>query len=156
VLGPEAAQDASSMQPVVHQRVYCDHAGARRHPAFPVRIGPEQQVGEGHRQHLVRDPVNAAQRLQKGLPHSGRPIRCAGLISSRKPLVDPADEVSGADIADEQEQGVCGLVQAPVAEVMRGQGAGADVGGFGAGARCLREAAVVKVPVALVKRGQDG
>ena len=63
----------------------------------------------------MRDAVNAAQRLQKGLPHSGSAIRCAGLIGGGKALVDPADEVSVADIAQEQEQAVGGLVQAPVA-----------------------------------------
>jgi hypothetical protein len=50
--------------------------------------------------------VDAAQWLQKGLAHSGGPIRCARLIGGLKPLVDPAHKVSAADIGQEQEQGV--------------------------------------------------
>ena len=50
--------------------------------------------------------MDAAQWLQKGLAHSGGPIRCARLIGGLKPLVDPAHKVSAADIGQEQEQGV--------------------------------------------------
>jgi hypothetical protein len=64
-------------------------------------------------QHLVRDTVNAAQWLQKGLPRSGGSILCAGLIGNLEPLVDPAHEVSVANVTGEQEQGVGNLVQAP-------------------------------------------
>jgi hypothetical protein len=70
------------------------------------------------RKHFMRDAADAAQRFQKCLPHSGSPTRCAGLIGGCKALVDPADEVSVADIAQEQEQGVGGLVQAPVAQIV--------------------------------------
>jgi hypothetical protein len=140
------------MQPIVHERIDHDHAGTGRNPALPVRIGGQQQLGDCQRHDLAGDPVDAAKRLEQRVPHSRCAIWRSRLISGRKPIIDPADEVTMADVSNEEEQRVGCLIQATITQVMAWQRAAADEARLGAGVRALREPAVLKMPVALKAR----
>src|SRR3984893_310686 len=63
--------------------------------------------------------------------------------------VDPADQVTVGNVADEQEQGIGGLVQAPVSQNVLRQRTASDMIRLGAGPADLVVPAIMEVPVAL-------
>ncbi len=103
VLSAETAQRACSVQPIVHQRVDGHHTGAGCDPALSRRISAKQEVGKRHRQDLARHAVNAAERLQKRLPHQCRAVRSPGVVGRGKPRVNPAYEVTVTHIPEKEE-----------------------------------------------------
>ena len=113
MLSPEPAKGAGPMQVVVQERVDHDHRRPGGDPSFSGRIGPKKQVGQGHRPDLAADPVDLAERLQKGCAHPLAAIRSPwAWVRTRQPVVDPANEVVLADVAHEQVQRGGGLDQA--------------------------------------------
>jgi hypothetical protein len=72
----------------MHQRVDHDQTGACGEPPFPLQIGPEQEIGQSHRDDLAADPVNGPERPQESLSHplhpigNSRPISVGKLLSS--------------------------------------------------------------------------
>ena len=64
-------------------------------------------------------------------------------------MIDPADQITVNNVADEQEQGVGGLVEVAVSQVVARQRAGANVIGLGTGRAGLFVAAAMEMPVAL-------
>ena len=67
MLGPQPPEDPSSMQEIVHQRVDRHQAHADLAPQRPLLAGAQQQVRQRHRQHLVGNAVDVAQRTDDGL-----------------------------------------------------------------------------------------
>ena len=63
--------------------------------------------------------------------------------------VDPADQIAVGKVADEQEQGVGGLVEVAIPQVMARQRTGANVLGLGTGPAGLFVAAAMEMPVGL-------
>jgi len=47
-------------------------------------------------------------------------VWCIRLVSFSEAVVDPADQIVGGDVPDEQEQAVGGLVEPTVAQAMGG------------------------------------
>src|SRR5262252_9203340 len=83
-------------------------------------------------------------------------MRPAGLeIRFCEPRIDPADQITAGDIADEQEQAEGRLVEAAISQVVARQRAGRLVVGLAAGPRPLFVATVVELPVA-VQLGAGG
>src|ERR1019366_8831409 len=62
VLRMEPRKNSGTVQPVVNQRVDCDHSGSGFEPQCPARIASQEKVGQAHVQNLVRDTVHVAQR----------------------------------------------------------------------------------------------
>ncbi len=113
MLGGKSAQYAGSVQEIVHQRIDCDHLSTDLLPQRPV--AREQQAGQAHHQHLVRDPVNIAKRTGYAFDHASDAIWTMRLIGLRQLAVYPGNQVTIGHISDEQKQGIGDLVQAPVA-----------------------------------------
>ena len=59
--------------------------------------------------------------------HSGQPVGPGLLGGSVQPPVDPTDEVTASDVANEQMQRIRGLVQPTVAQPVIGQRAARQV-----------------------------
>ncbi len=102
VLNPVFMKDASTMHPVMNERVDGDHRGSGRDPALASRISAQQNVGEGHRQHLIGDALNPAQRFQQGCSHLLDATESGWVISQLQLLIDPADEIAATDIASKK------------------------------------------------------
>ena len=68
----------------------------RGEPPFPLQIGPEQEVSQGHGGDLAADPMNRPKGLQESFSHQLHSIRSPGSISVGKLLVDPGHEVAPA------------------------------------------------------------
>ena len=66
--------------------------------------------------------------------------------------VDPADQVAIGNVANEEVEGIGGLVETAVAQVVARHWTSADVVGLGAGAAELVVPAAVEMPVALQLR----
>jgi hypothetical protein len=124
VLGLEPAQDPGPVEPVVNEGVGHEQAHSGREPAFPLQVCSKQEVGKGHRDDLAPDPVHAAKRLKKSHSHPLSAIRSTPLVGCCKLLVNPAHQVALAGVAQEEEQGVGGLVQTTFPQRVGGKGAG--------------------------------
>ena len=136
MVGAQPPQDPGSVQEIMDQGVDRHERRADFEPQRPSPAGAQQQGRQRHRQDLVRDAVDVAQRADDGLATGGKPIRRLGIHRTQLPI-NPADEIVIGDIPHEQEQAVRHLVEAAVAERVAGQGAGVDVAGLGARARTL-------------------
>jgi hypothetical protein len=120
--GAEPMQDAGAVQKVVHQRIDDDHAGSNLAPE-PHPVGSAKQEGrQGHGQHLVGDAINFAQRRDEGSSHAGQSVRTSRAVRRLQLLVNPADQIAIGNVANEQVQGVGGLVEAAVAQVVSRSG----------------------------------
>ncbi len=63
----EASQDAGSMQIIMNQGIDRDQLDADFEPLGANVSGADQNVGLGHGEHFVRNPVDVAQRLDQGI-----------------------------------------------------------------------------------------
>ena len=124
MVGAEPVQDAGAVQKVVNEGVDGDHAGADLVPQPQVFRRSEQDGGQGHGQHLVGDAVDFAQGRDDDVPHPGQPIRASWTIGRLQPLVDPADQITIRNVANEQVEGIGDLVEVAVAQVMGGHWTG--------------------------------
>ena len=97
--GLEPVQDTSSVQKVVHQGIDRDQVHADFEPVGTDAASADQNAGQCHRQHLIRNPVNIAQWLDQGIVGEGimRRGRVVGLVQL---VINPADQVSFSDIAN--------------------------------------------------------
>src|SRR5205823_6093951 len=66
-----------------------------------------------------------------------------------QPVVDPADQIPFGNVANEQVEGIGGLVEVAVAQVMGRDWTTADMLGLGAGSAELGISAAMEMPVAL-------
>src|SRR3954454_17154934 len=147
VLGLEAAQEARPVEEVVHEGVNRDHARAGGDPLLPTWVAAEQEVGERHRQHLVGHAVDVPERLKQGRTHARAAVcRIETGAGIYEPLINPGYKVAVADIPDEQEQAVSGLVQAALPQRVRRQGALGQMLRLGAGAGRLGVSAALEMP----------
>src|SRR5437899_1423667 len=80
-------------------------------PASIPRVSCQEETGERHRQHLVRDAVGVGERLYDSLSQPRRSIGRRSKVGIGEPPVDPADEIAIGDIAHEQEEAVCRLAE---------------------------------------------
>src|ERR1700737_4678317 len=64
-------------------------------------------------------------------------------------MVDPADQIAIGNVADEQEEGVGGLVQAPVSQNVLRQRTASDMIRLGTGPADLVVPTIMEVPVGL-------
>src|SRR4051812_39094829 len=71
--------------------------------------------------------MHPTQQIQKGLAQARGAIEGVTSIGLSDPLVDPGHEVTSAHIAQEQVQGVGGLVETAFAERVSRQGAGREM-----------------------------
>ena len=94
VVGIEPVEDPSPDQPIVHQGVDGDHAGADLDPEWPIFRSGEQKAGEGHGQNLVGDAVDLPQRPDQGFPEVGEPIGIGWVVGGLEAVVDPADQIA--------------------------------------------------------------
>ena len=134
----------------MQQLVDHDYRRASRDPSLPARISPEKEVSQRHKPDLASDPVDAAQWLQESLAHPLTAIRCfAAWVCCRQPPVDPADEVVLTVVADEQEQRVRSLDQAPLVSGESRKRGRRKVLRLGAGALSLAIAAIGEAPIIL-------
>jgi hypothetical protein len=152
MVGSEPVQDPGPVEEIVHEGVDRDHAAADFEPAAPTAWRAEEQDGQGHHQNLVGDAVDFFQRVEHSLSHSGQPVGPGLLGGGIQAPVDPADQVAASNVANEQVQGIRGLVQPSVAQPMTGQRAARQVIGLGAGVPGLVVSAAVKMPVAVELR----
>ena len=76
-------------------------------------------------------------------------MRARRTVGGRQLGVDPADQITVGKVADEQKQGVGGLVEVAVPQVMARQGTAANVLGLGTGPADLVVAAAMEMPVGL-------
>ena len=114
VVGSEPAQNAGPVQEIVHERIDGDHAAADLAPAAPMTWRAEKQLSQRHHQHFVGDAVDLFQRGDQSRSHSGQPVGPGPHGGSIKPPVDPTDEISIGNVANEQVQGIRRLVQPTV------------------------------------------
>src|SRR6516165_10831285 len=70
---PEPMQDTGAVQKIVHQGVDGDHVSASFGPARV--LAAQEQIGQRHRQDLVRYAVDVPQRPNNGFAHADRPVR---------------------------------------------------------------------------------
>ena len=119
VAGAKPPKDPGSVQEIMDEGVDGDERRADFEPQRLSLSGGQQQVGHCHRQYLVGHPVDVTQRTDDGLPKGGEPVRSGG-IHTLQLFIDPAHEIVVGDIPHEQEQAVCHLVQAAVAERVAG------------------------------------
>jgi hypothetical protein len=145
----ELVQDAGAVQKVVNQGVDGDHAAADLAPEPQLFRRSEQEGRQGHGEHLVGDAVDFAQRRDEGVPHAGQPVRASWTACRLQPLVNPADQIPIGNVANEQLDGIGGLVEVAVAQVMGREWTAAHVIGLGAGSAELGVSAAMEVPVAL-------
>ena len=149
VVGIEPVEDPGPAQPIMHQGVDGDHAGANLDPDRTIFRGGEQDAGQGHGQDFVGDAVDLSERSNQGFPQASEPIGAGGILGSSELLVDPADQVAIGNVPDEQEQRIDHLVEATVPLIMGRQRSCLDVIRFRTGPAELVVAATMKVPVAL-------
>jgi hypothetical protein len=154
MLGTQPPQDAGSMQEIVHRRVDRHQGPTELTPERPLLTGAQQHRRQRHRQDLVGNAVDVAQRTDDGLAQGRKPIRRLG-IHRTELCIDPGDEIAVGDIAHEQEQAVGHLVQVAVAQRLARQWAGGDVARLRAGAGSFTVLTVVEPPVA-AELGQEG
>src|SRR4029077_16915820 len=102
-----------------------------------------------HGEHLVRNAVDVAQRLDQANARLGQGGWGAGLLRLVEGGVDPADQIAFGNIADEQIEAIGNLVEMAVSQGMGWQRAGVDVVRLSAGAARLLVPAVMEVPIAL-------
>ena len=76
-------------------------------------------------------------------------MRASRTVGGRQLGVDPADQIAVGKVADEQEQGVGGLVEVAIPQVMARQGTAANVLGLGTGPAGLFVSAAMEMPVGL-------
>jgi hypothetical protein len=69
----------------MHQRVDRHQARADLPPAWPLRAGAQQQVRQRHRQDLVRNSIDIAQRTDDGLAEGGESVGRLGLYGGQLP-----------------------------------------------------------------------
>src|SRR5579872_6639769 len=99
VLGPEPIEDARSAQKVVHERVDRDHRRSRLDPAQSARIAPDQEVGEGHVQHLSGYPENLDQLVHERPAHQGLPIGMTWSVGALEQPINEANEIPARPVA---------------------------------------------------------
>ena len=68
----QPSHDARPPQPVMDQRIDCNHCRGRQVPSVPPTIG-QQQAGQCHLQDLVRYPMHVEQRADHGVAQQLRP-----------------------------------------------------------------------------------
>jgi hypothetical protein len=102
---------------------------------------------------LVLANLSAVFRLMKPKPYESSNIPTttppAPVVGGLQLVVDPADQIAVDKVADEQEQGVGGLVEVAIPQVMARQRTGANVIGLSAGRADLFVFAAMEMPVAL-------
>jgi pimeloyl-ACP methyl ester carboxylesterase len=119
--GVEARQGAGPTQEIMNQRVDGDHPCPGRHPAFPVRVGAEQEVGQHHRPELRSYAVDFPEGIENGLSHERTTLGCPRVgIGLGETRIDPTDEVAAADIANEQGEAVGCLIQRSLPQPRKG------------------------------------
>jgi hypothetical protein len=118
VVRVEPSQNAGPVQKIVHQRIDRDHAAADLDPEDQLFGSAEQEGGQGHGEDLVRDTVDLPHRLDQGRRHSRQPVRARRTVGGLQLGVDPADQIAVGNVADEQKQGVGGLVEVAIPQVM--------------------------------------
>jgi hypothetical protein len=94
VLGVKAAQNAGSVQKVVHQPVNGDHSGSDFGPARPTSARAQQKIGQCHAEHLVGNAIDTAHRLEQGPSHGLEPIGSGRVVSGVELGVDPGYEIA--------------------------------------------------------------
>jgi hypothetical protein len=149
MVGVEPSQDPGALQKVVHQGVDGDHRGADLPPGLVTPRRRQQDAGQGHGQHLVRHPVDLPQRLDQGGAQPGRAVGIMRAVGFSQLPVDPADQITIGDVADEQIKRIGGLVEPTVAQVVARHWATVDMIGLGTSAADLVVPATMVVPVAL-------
>ena len=148
----EPPQDAGPMQKIVHQRIDGDHDGSGFGPENASRVSCQQETGERHRQHLVRDSVGVGERFDDSLSQPRCSIGRRSKVGISEPSVDPANKIAVGDIAHEQEQAVCRLVEPAVAQIVGRQRAIREMVRLSAAPLGLLIPAMVEVPVTLQLR----
>jgi hypothetical protein len=122
MVGVEPMQDAGAVQKVVNEGIDGDQAGPDLAPEPQLSWSSKQDGRQGHGEHLVRDAVDFAQRRDQGVPHSGQPVRTSRSARRLQPLVDPADQITIGNIATKEVEGIGGLVEVAVAQVVGREG----------------------------------
>src|SRR6185437_13956895 len=134
------------MQEVMDKGIDGYEIGADLEPDLATTVGAQEQRRQRHRQHFLAYAVHLPQRVYQGLAQPSNAIRAFGTRIAQ-PLIDPADEIPLRNVAYEQEQAVCGLVEATVAQSVARQRACRKVGFLIAQSGGLRVAAVVEQPI---------
>ncbi len=145
--GVEPGQDAGPVQEIMDQGVNRNQLHANLQPPGPNISGADQNAGQRHSEHFVRDAVNIAQRLNQAAARLWERVR-TGLVSCLvQPVIDPADQVAVSNVPNKQVQAVGNLVEVAVSQPMSRQRASGNVVGLGAGATGLFVAAAMKMPI---------
>ena len=133
VVGSEPVQDAGPVQEIVHERIDRDHAAADLTPTAPSAWCAEKQLSQRHHQHLVRDAIDFLQGVKQSGSHSGQAVGPGWFVDGIEAPVDPTDEITTSNVANEQVQRIGGLVEPAVAQPMLGQWAVRQMIRLGAG-----------------------
>ena len=72
VVGSEPVQDSGPVQEIVHEGIDGNHAAADLDPVLATVRSSEQELGQGHHQHLVGDPVHLLERFDQRRSHSAQ------------------------------------------------------------------------------------
>ena len=149
VVRVEPGQDPGPVQKIVNQRVDGDHAAADLGPEDHFLGSAEQKGGQGHGEDLVRRHRRSPASARSGPPPFEATGRARRTVGGLQLGVDPADQVAVGNVADEQEQGIGGLVEVAIPQVMARQRTSANVLGLGTGPAGLFVSAAMEMPVGL-------
>lgn len=118
------------MEPIMDESIDGDHPGSCLDPLGPLGIGAQQKGGQAHAQHFW---ANAFDMPHRAHDRPGEHICGQHLLQSAGPklVIDPAHKIAHAHIPHEQSQAISRPVQAPIAQVMAGQGTVRLVQGLG-------------------------
>lgn len=112
-------QNARTVQKVMDERIYRDHAEAGLAPILMAIGGAYQQARKAHCEDLVRDAVNVAKGSDKAFLALHRTFGISstvGVPRFAQPFIDPSNKVAVGDVPDKEKETMCRLIQATVAK----------------------------------------
>ena len=136
------------MQKIMDQSVNRNQLHANVEPGRANVSGANQNVGQGHGQDLVRNPVDVAQRLDQGID----PIWAGQFDCLTQSLINPSHQIAIGNVPNEQIQAIGHLVEMAVSQMMGRHRAGANVVRLAAGAAGFFVSTVMKMPIGLKLR----
>ena len=150
--GLEPGQDPGPVQEIVDQGIDRNQVHTGLQPLGANIGGTDQNAREGHGQHLVRNAIDIAQRLNQGIARLRQGVWSVGLVRLVEAVIDPADQVPFGNVANEQVQAVGNLIQVAVSQTMSREGAVSEVVRLGASPARFRVSASVEMPIGLQLR----
>ena len=145
----EASQDPGSVQKIMDQGIDRDQLEPDLQPFRAKLSGADQNPGQRHSEHFVRDAVDIAQWLNQSIARLGQWVRRSLIAYLVEAVVDPANQIPVSNVPNKQVETVGNLVEMAVSQAMGRKRAGGDVVRLGAGPTRLLVSAAMKSPIGL-------